>query len=302
MNINHLETLIWSVRLGSFSAAALKLNTTQPAVSMRIRKLEKILGADLFDRSKRSNQLTPKGREFLEYAIKITALSQEAQARIGDQKAFSGRIRLGVTETIALTWLPELVAKLNEFYPAVVVELEVGLTRGVWKQLESGDLDLALLPAPAPGPGMTSDSLGEIEYTWMASPKLNISNHVQAPKDLEQWPIITLSRDSALHFMIEDWFRDGGAEPRRVDVCNSLGVVAGLTVSGLGVCLLPPHIYQPEIEAGKLRVINIKPRLEPIKFVSAYPKGRLNKFAAIIARLAKETSWFENKEKPHGNS
>ncbi len=293
MNVRHLETFVWSARLGSFSAAARKLNSTQPAVSMRIRELEKSLRVELFDRSRRAIQLTPKGREFLDYAIRITSLATEAHVRLGDRTALSGRVRLGVTETIALTWLPNLVARLNEEYPSVVVELDIGLTKNVWQNLEAGDLDLALLPGPAYGPGMVTASLGTIEYTWMASPRLKIPRRTQSPKDLESWPVITLSRESNLHQIIEDWFRAGGAVPRRVDVCNSLGVVASLTVSGLGVCLLPPSILRGEIESGELTVIKIAPRLVPLEFVSVYPKRRGTDLVPIIADLAKDITTFE---------
>ena len=231
MNIRHLETFVWVVRLGNFSAAARKLNSSQPAVSMRIQKLEKNLGFELFDRSRKSAQLTLKGRELMEYAVKITSLSTEMQVSLSAHTAFSGRVRLGVTESIALTWLPAFVARLNKEFPDIVVELDVGLTRRVWNGLEERYFDLALLPSPAHGPGMVTVPLGDILYTWMASPKLGIPRRAQSPKDLQAWPVITLSQESNLYDIVEDWFSRGNAEPRRIDVCNSLGVAAQLAGS-----------------------------------------------------------------------
>ena len=146
MNIDQLETFLWSARLGTFSAAAIKLDTTQPAVSMRIQQLEKALNLALFDRSRRHLHLTPQGREFLPYAERIVALTAEAQTRLGDPGLLTGHIRLGVTETIALTWLPELLARFSEHFPRVVVDLIVDLTAGIWKRLEADDLEISLLP------------------------------------------------------------------------------------------------------------------------------------------------------------
>ncbi len=75
MNMKQLETFAWTVRLGSFSAAARKLNSSQPAVSMRIQELEKNLSIDLFENPRRATRLTPGGRELMEYAERILELN-----------------------------------------------------------------------------------------------------------------------------------------------------------------------------------------------------------------------------------
>ena len=141
MNLKHLEAFIWITRLGSFSAAARRLNSSQPAISMRIQELEKTLGVKLFDRGSRTARITPKGREFVDYAERILSLASEAEQRLSDRKQVSGRLRLGVTETIALTWLPRLVARLNEEFPALVIDLDIDLTNGMWRKIRSGNLD-----------------------------------------------------------------------------------------------------------------------------------------------------------------
>jgi DNA-binding transcriptional LysR family regulator len=292
MNIQHLETFAWIVRLGSFTAAARKLETSQPAVSMRVRELERSLGVKLFERAGRATRVTPKGRAFVDYAERILALSREAEERVGDGNTFSGRVRLGVTETIALTWLPRLVARLNEDFPAMMVDLDIDLTHGLWRKLRAGDLELALLPGPAYGPDLVTEFLGAILYTWMVSPKRHIAPGVLAPADLEAQPVITLATDSNLHDVIEHWFRYNNAEPHRIDVCNSLGVVAALTVAGLGVSLLPPGIFQREIEQGQLTVLEIKPELEPLDFWSVYPRARDSALHRAIVERASEISTF----------
>ena len=294
MNLRDLETFIWVVRLGSFTEAAQKLNASQPTVSVRIRELEKHLGVSLFDRRHKSFQLTSKGRELMDYAVKILSDWKEAQLRLGASTAISGRVRLGVTETIALTWLPAFVSRLNDNYPGIVLDLEVGLTGNVWNDLESGRCDLALLPGPAHGPGTVVVPLGRISYTWMASPKLAIGAEVQSPRDLQAWPIVTLSRDSNLFDVIESWFRKGGAVPRRIDACNSLGVVSRLTAAGLGVSLLPPTIYDQEIETGALRIVDVAPAIEPLEFVAVYRQRRGTMLEPILAKAAQSISTFDS--------
>lgn len=294
MNLKQLEAFVWTVRLNSFSAAAKRLNSSQPAVSMRIQDLEQALGAELFEEPRRATRLTLKGRDLMEYAERILALSSEVQTRIGNAEAVSGRIRFGVGETIALTWLPDFIARLNETYPGLVVESVVDLTVGLWEKFDSGEMDLLLLPGPAYGANMVVNHLGTAEYSWLASPKLGIpANRTLMPKELETWPIVTLSQDSVLHEIIENWFLGNRAEPRRTDVCNSLGVVLALTVSGLGISLLPPSIYQREIDRGELMVIKTAPRFKPIEFISVYRKDRKAALIRDIARIASQASTFD---------
>ena len=119
---------------------------------MWLRELERSIEADLLDRSLRTTRLTPVGRAFLDHAERIHALTEEALADFGSARAVTGHIRLGVTETVALTWLADLVGRINARFPEVAVKLVVDLTEGVWNRLNHGDLEVVLLPGPVGEP------------------------------------------------------------------------------------------------------------------------------------------------------
>uniref|UniRef100_UPI0013D9BB49 LysR family transcriptional regulator n=1 Tax=Stenotrophomonas maltophilia TaxID=40324 RepID=UPI0013D9BB49 len=72
-----LETLVWVATLRSFHRAAVKLNTTQPAVSQRIAQLETEIGARLLEREKRNVIPTEAGRHVLDYADRLLRLRAE---------------------------------------------------------------------------------------------------------------------------------------------------------------------------------------------------------------------------------
>ena len=291
MNFKQIEAFVQVVRSGTVSAAAARLNTTQPAISMRLKDLEHSVRSNLFDRTRRKIQLTPVGHAFLEHAERIHTLMEEAIAKFGSESGMTGHIRLGVTETVALTWLPQLVSQINRRFPEVVVELDVDLTEVVWNRLNRGELEIALLPGPIGGPNLQTRSLGTIRYDWMASPLLNIPDQMNSPTDLAAWPIITLGYESNLHDVIEGWFRQHGARPRRIDVCNSLGVVASLTIAGLGIALLPPSIFADE---RRLKKLETKPRLLDLEFVAAHSKNTESLLVRSIVEMAENVSTFEN--------
>ena len=93
-NLKQLETFYWAAKLGSFTAAAERLNYTQSTVSMRIHDLEQDLGVSLFDRSQRTARITSKGRDLLKHAEELLNLSAEVHERIAAPGTRRGIVRL----------------------------------------------------------------------------------------------------------------------------------------------------------------------------------------------------------------
>src|SRR6185437_3938986 len=98
LNLDQLRALIEVVELGSFSAAARRLNLTQPAVSLQIRELESRCGLELVERLGREVHATPPGRALLAYARRIVdecGAAETAMRRFRD--GWLGQVRLGTT-------------------------------------------------------------------------------------------------------------------------------------------------------------------------------------------------------------
>src|SRR5262245_10055306 len=138
MNFRQFEALYWIGRLGSFQAAARHLNTSQPAISARIREMELELGVTLFDRSERKVKPTAKGRELLPYATQLMTIASEIRECVGSREALSGRVRFGVTGISALTWMRGLLNRMALDYPGIAVELTVDSSEMLWAQIEGG--------------------------------------------------------------------------------------------------------------------------------------------------------------------
>jgi len=294
LSIRNLETLLWISRLGSFAQAAKRLRTTQPAVSMRIRELERYLGVKLLNRSRNKVQLTDKGRECIATAERIVALAANLKQRISEKKALSGNVRVGVSEAVALSWLPALVSRLNSDFPGIVVELEVGLAMPLWQQLDSGDIDIAIVPGPISRPDVTCVPLGSLAFRWMASPHLDIPGPVVDAKVLEAWPAITLPKESNLYYVVESWFAAEAARARSIDICNSLMIAAQLAASGVGITLLPPEIFKEDLRQERLRILPSRPDIPPTHFFAATKIGEAQPLAHIVAALAAEVSTFSD--------
>src|SRR5207247_9937040 len=100
LNLDQLRALLEVVEHGSFSAAARRLNLTQPAVSLQIRELERRFGVRLIERMGKQAHATIPGRELITAAQGIfreCALAEAAMRRFRD--GWIGRVRLGTTLT-----------------------------------------------------------------------------------------------------------------------------------------------------------------------------------------------------------
>ena len=292
MNVHQLETFYWIVKLGGFTAAASRLKTTQSTVSMRIRELERNLGVRLFDRRKRTARATTAARELMPYAEEMLRLSAQIRDHMSSADTIPGLLRLGVAEVISITWLPRLVAQIHKRYPKITLELDEALTHELVGRLRQGSLDLVLAPGRVSGPGFSSLSLGSVVFAWAASPSLRLPRRALTPRDLQDWPIIALSRESHHHASIEAWFHASGATCRRIDTCKSVGVAASLAAAGLGITLLPVRCFRSEIAARRLRVVNTIPPMSPVEFTAAHATDTLQPIVRAVAGLAAEVSDF----------
>src|SRR5271163_1175467 len=114
LNLDQLEAFAAVVELGSFSAAAARLNLTQPAVSFQIRQLEQRLGLRLVERVGRRVQPTAAGLDLLPHIRRIDEAVAGAVAAMAHRASgVTGRVRLGTGATACIYLLPRLLSDLR---------------------------------------------------------------------------------------------------------------------------------------------------------------------------------------------
>lgn len=293
MKLQQLETFFWTVKLGSFTAAADKLFTTQSTVSLRIRELERALGIELFDRTARKARLTPKGRELMDYATRLVDLSTEMVHRMAAPDVLAGTVRLGVAEVVSVTWLPRLIHALSTRYPQVRLEIEEALTGDLVDALQRGDVEVVLAPGGALLAQTSVRPLGRVEFAWMASPKLGLPREPHGAAELAALPIIGLKAQSHHHAAIDSWFRSAGSRCSYLARCKSMGVAASMTKAGVGVSYLPLRCHLDDIERGELVVVETDASFRFVEFVATVSTERNYPLADAVAVLAADVSDFE---------
>jgi DNA-binding transcriptional LysR family regulator len=144
LDTDQLRSFVSIVDTGSFTRAAERVNKTQSAVSMHIRRLEEQLGRSLFAKNGRGVRLTDDGEKLVDYARQMLQLEAAAFASVSD-KALAGRIRLGIPDDYAESFLPDILTRFIRRHPLVEVSVICESSLQLSERVTARDLDLAIV-------------------------------------------------------------------------------------------------------------------------------------------------------------
>ncbi|WP_295461228.1 LysR family transcriptional regulator [uncultured Pseudomonas sp.] len=292
VTLRQLLALHWIERLGTFERAAEHLNTTQSAISKRVQELEASTGLQLFDRSQRGARFTAEGEELLVIAREMLDLSERITSLKDGKHVTTRRLRLGVTELTAWTWLPRLVTRLVEDFPGLTVEPEVDMSRTLHERLMDDLVDLIVIPDTFTAPEVTSVPLATVENAWMAAPGLVKSAGVVSLAELASYPMLMQGKKSGSGLFVNRWLQARGIELPRILSSDSLTAMLGLASAGLGVTYLPRECFRPLVDEGKLVIVEADPQLPPVPYMAMYRNDRPSTFVAEVAALATQLCDF----------
>ncbi|TCQ92569.1 LysR family transcriptional regulator [Pseudomonas sp. JUb52] len=286
VTLRQLLALHWIERLGTFERAAEHLNTTQSAISKRVQELESSTGLQLFDRSQRGARFTAEGEELLVIAREMLDLNERITSLKDGKHVTTRRLRLGVTELTAWTWLPRLVTRLVADFPGLTVEPEVDMSRNLHERLMDDLVDLIVIPDTFTAPEVTSVPLATVENAWMAAPGLVRNSGVVSLAELARYPMLMQGKKSGSGLFVNRWLHARGIELPRILSSDSLTAMLGLASAGLGVTYLPRECFRPLVDEGKLVIVETDPELPPVPYMAMYRNDRPSTFVAEIATLA----------------
>ena len=223
-----LRTFIAVCDAGSFTKAAREVNLTQSAVSLHVKRLEDQVGSRLIVRNARGVRLTEQGEVLLSYARRILALYKEAEQRLGRDSG--GLIRIGAPEYFDLHTLSSLLGQFSARYPAVRLQIELGIGPDISALLDEGELDLAIVSNEIrEGDGV---SLCREHRVWAAGRAMRLGPDEPAP--LALYPPFCRWRQLAL----EALDRAGRTWTLAIQSAGTAGILAALE-AGLAITIFP---------------------------------------------------------------
>jgi len=298
VSLKQIEAFYWTATLGGFTEAAERLHLAQSTISKRILELEDVIKEPLFDRASYALRLTRAGAASLPIAAEMLTLETRFREVAGGSGTFSGPFRFGVTELVALTWLPKLIVAMKQEYPNLIPEPEVAASIDLYGKLAANEIDLVIGLDPPQTPNLLLVPLEAVQLEWVAAPGFGPAEDCIPLQDMAKYPILSQTQGSGLQRLVLDWAVANGLRINRVVQCNSLNVLAGLAASGLGVTFLTASYFADEIRRGRLRVIRTEPAIPPIRYFAVRRAEDLSPLAGRIADIAQISCDFSARSLP----
>lgn len=238
LDLDQLKTFIAIADTGSFTRAAERVNKTQSAVSMQMRRLEERVERPIFVRDGRQSRLTAEGQLLLDYARRMLALNNETLA-VFSENALSGSIRLGLPDDYAPRLLPCILAAFANSYPTIEVNVTCIDSSEVAARIRKGDLDLGIVTHGTDNTG-NSRIIRREPLLWVTS--ANHTAHCCDPVPLAVAPRYCCWRASAV-----DALEQRGKAHRVAYTSASAYALSGAVLAGLAVAVLPESAVMPEM-------------------------------------------------------
>lgn len=258
---------------GSFTKAARQCLVVQSALSHQIARLERELGARLFDRTSRSVRLTAAGTAFLPSARQCLDFAERAMAEVAAAVGeVRGRLVVGVIPTVAAVDLPAVLKVFRQRYPQVGVALRMSPSHELVAQVRDGGLDLAFLGLP-PGArpeGVRGVELARDEHVAVVAARHPLAGRAETDlKALAEELFVDFPAGSPGRTQSDQAFAAAGLHREVAFEVTTAELMAGLIREGLGVAVLPSR-YTPQLNGVvTLPIANGPSRVEHLVWSAA---------------------------------
>ncbi|MFK7746415.1 MAG: LysR family transcriptional regulator [Roseobacter sp.] len=243
MTIRKLRTLVAIAETQTFSAAADVVHVTHAAVSQQMQALEAELGVTLFDRSKRTPQLTPVAHRIVVKARGLIADYDNLVPMVLNDSGLNGTITLGVLRTTLTGLTPQAMAVLKSKYPDLGLHIKPGLTATLLAEIERGNLDAAITSQPHQMPASMS-------FRALAQEPMQLIAALEEPEDdpfklIKTRPFIRFDRTAVVGALIDNWILSNRIQVNEAMELDSPEAIASMVQANLGVSIVPDLAVKP---------------------------------------------------------
>jgi DNA-binding transcriptional LysR family regulator len=263
MELRQLEYFIAVAGELNFSRTAQRIHVVQSALSASVGRLEKELGVELFDRSKRQIVLTAPGEVFLQHAREVIHTAQRARSSVADYRdQLTGTVTLGTLMSWGGLNLAAVLEEFRRLHPLVTVQLRQSLTgsAGHLDAISDGKMDLALVSlASSPSRLVAVRELTHepMVFVCESSHALAGRRHVQLV-DLAGQDFIHFPRGWGIRQRLDAGFAAAGVQPSSAYEVADYAIAAELVRHRLAATVLPISAAN---RFPDLRVIPLDPPL-----------------------------------------
>ena len=235
-----LRTLVAVVDLRSYTKAAASLGVTQPAVSAQIKRLQSLLGGDLFDRSEPGVSLSLHGEQIVAYARRLLSINDQIVHLADASPRAELMISVGTPSDYVASILPGMMAQFRQDWPDVRFTVRTDFAEPLIRDLRQGDLDLYVGLSLALPPDARHRWAEEVVWVRGATTRIDRNRPV---------PLVSSGEPCVYRQLATSVLKSAGLAWEDVFIGPSLNSLEGAVAAGLGVM---PIIRRRAIELGML--------------------------------------------------
>ena len=230
LDTDQLRSFLAIVDSGSFTRAAERVNKTQSAVSMHVRRLEEQLGCALFVKDGRGSKLTAEGGTLIDFARRMMQVEAGALAALS-RKALKGVVRLGIPDDYAEAFLADILTRYHKHHPAVEISVVCENSVELLALLRANGLDLALVTEVAGASDI--EIIREEPLVWAAAKRFH-------PDESAPLPLAMGSQNCIWRREAEIALRTSPARATRVlFYSKNYSAMASVVRAGLAATVIP---------------------------------------------------------------
>lgn len=232
-----------TVEKNSFTLAAQELNYAQSSISKMVADLEKEWGMTLLERSKSGVCLTSAGEQIMPFLRKVLNDYHQMEGQIYRMKGIEcGVVRIGTFSSVAINWLPNIFAKLQQDYPGIEYEMLLGDYEEVEQWIDKGRVDCGFLRLPTL-PKFDTFLLKQDEYkVVLPAGHCLAEKETVAVEDLNGLPFLLLEHGGKTE--VSDLLERSHVQPDiRFTTWEDFAIMA-MVEKGMGASILPDMILQ----------------------------------------------------------
>lgn len=255
MDLKSIETFIYVAEQNSFTKAAEKLGYTQSAVSFQIKQFEQSLGVILFERVNHKIKLTPKGKEILELAHKMMALSTDMKKTASTIGEISGNIRIAIADSLCNFIFWDSYYNFHIKYPNISLKIISASTEDMFRLANQNDVDLVFtLDKHIYDSNYVIASEHPISTHFIVSSNHGLCNKNNITMDdLINQPFILTEKGMSYRKIFEEYLsRQSIALEPFLEIGNT-SLICHFVEQNMGISFLPDFVTEEYVKSGKIK-------------------------------------------------
>jgi len=259
-DLKALAALREIVERGGVAEAGRVLSIGQPAVTKRLRALERCFNIELMVRDAGRLRLTPAGERVYAFARLVLEQQVEVLSDLRQLRAGRDRLRLAVTQSIGEHLLPDLLLAFDEAYPNYRIDSRVGYSRNIHRRLATGLADLALTEIRPDHPDVLVQPWLDDELVLVCSPAHALGRRdLLSVGELRQLTYVLRERESSMRITLDKALADIGIDelPVAMEV-GSTDTIVEMLDRGRHASFLPRFAVASAVADGELHRLRIE--------------------------------------------